>query len=379
MKKISFNVSDVLPSLMQVCNVATPKGVVPILSDVIISTFVGKESTSLLMTASNGDSWLSMRCPLVEGDSNFSIAINAQDSLRALTNLVGHIVTMEVEDGKNTVKCRHENGFFSLPIDVEDEFPSSPSDSVNMKATDIDAVRLRAAIAATKGSMSEDALHPILNGIHFDFFTDKMVCASLNYVTMEKYSDYEVGGQEEYTSFNLPSKASLVVFSLLNKANGTVRLQWDNNNVVIRHSTFRFVTKQMEGNYPPYEKLFNTDFPLSATLSCELLSNSLKRVMPLGDAVSRLATLRFDKNKMTISSEDVVSNKSAIETVDCTFNQPAFEVNLKVSLVLSLLSNIESENVIFKMSTPTTPVLIEPEIQTEGVGLSCLIMPMLNV
>ena len=70
----------------------------------------------------------------------------------------------------------------------------------------------------------------------------------------------------------------------------------------------------------------------------------------------------------------------ATERLDCDFRGEGMEIGFNATYVLDILSHIDSDKVLFKLSTPTRAGIVHPEMQRDQEDLLMLVMPVrLNV
>jgi len=379
MKQIVFNVSDVLPQIIQASSVVAAKSPLPILSDVVIKSFVDKEGKpSVVFNASDGEQWLAVKGELVSGDTGFAVAVGVHDFIKALKNLSGRVVSLEYEDGEPTVCAKYENGQFVFPADNADEFPSPAMGDDGKTEKLIDSDILLNAIVLTEIAMSNSAIRPIMSGIHFDFFADRMVSVALDHQKLSKYTNRTVTNDDgNVCFFTIPSKTARVISVILGKTDGDVKLTICDHMIVLSRSNFKLTARILEGNYPDYDRLLQSKPTKTATVSKEDILNALKRVLPLGNTTSECVSLNFTEGKLTLSTKDLDFSKSANEEISCDYQGEEFSVGVKGSVFAGLLSNVMDDNVTLLMSEETKPVMITPETQGEDSEYTGVIMPML--
>ena len=114
--RLIFLVDDVLPHINQCASVANAKNSISILQNLLIESNSGKDGLPLiLITASDNETWLQTNACVESFDENFSICVNANDFNKALSNLKGKRIEMDIDTQKHIIKCCHDNGHFQLP------------------------------------------------------------------------------------------------------------------------------------------------------------------------------------------------------------------------------------------------------------------------
>lgn len=376
MSKIVFNVDSVLPSLQQVNAAIGSKNVMAILADVILKTYVDGDNPVLLCTTSDSENFMSVKCPLIEGEAGISIAVNAKDFISALRNLSGRVIVLEEDEKCHTVKGSYENGYFELPCDNADEFPSSNFGIEGKIEKLIDAQTLADILASTECAVGNDPLHPIINGVHFDFFENELVATSFDGFKMAMYTNRSIASEQPF-SFNLPSKVCKLMYSVLQKADGDVKLTYTEHYVVLSRHDFRVIARLNEGKYPPCSKLLSEKYPIEVVVGKDAVLSALKAVSPASNAQSQQTILTFTKGNLAISANDYDTAKSASVSMPCDYEGKEFKIAFKHSWLTPLVANVADDNIKFRILNATKSALIVPETQDEMMEYIYLLMPML--
>ena len=87
--------------------------------------------------------------------------------------------------------------------------------------------------------------------------------------------------------------------------------------------------------------------------------------------------LAFGKDKLTVSGQDIDFSTSAEERIMCEYDSPSLAIGFKGTLLLDILSNLESTEVIFELADPGRAGIIKPAEQKEGEEILMLLMPMM--
>lgn len=376
MNKIVFNTDAVLPSLQQVSAAIGSKNVMAILADVILKTYMDGDKPVLLCTTSDSENFMSVKCPLVEGEAGASIAVNAKDFVSTLRNLSGRVITLETDNERHTAKGNYENGYFELPCDNADEFPAANFGTEVKIEKLIDAQVLADIMASTECAVGNDPLRPVINGVHFDFFENELVAASFDGFKMAMYTNKSITSEQPF-NFNLPSKACKLMYSVLQKADGDVKLTYSEHHVVLSRHDFRVIARLNEGKYPPYTRLIANTYPIEVVVNKDSVLGALKAVSPASNAESQQTVFTFTKGNLAISAEDYASAKSASVNMPSDYEGKEFKIAFKHSWLMPLVANVADDDIKFRIQNETKAALIVPETQDETVEYVYLLMPMM--
>lgn len=377
--KIKSNTDLLLSAIGQCASVVNSKTPVPILGDILFETIEdGHGGFALKMTASDSETWLSVRTPLLEGESDIRICIAAADIHKALSNLKGEVVEMMINEEKHVITCKYTNGRFQLPFEKADEFP----DMVTIDDTEtrtIDGAHVLCAINRTGFATANDELRPLLNGIHFDFFNDGMVSVATDGHKLVKYRNNAVSSvsQTEEEGFTLPKKPANIITNLLSGYDGKLRLRFNERTVMAYTSDFVLTTRLIEGRYPKYDSVIPKDNDIVVTIPKSAFVSALKRVLPMSNTSSELISMKIGNDELTLEAVDLDFSKFATEAIECNCTAQELTIGFKGSALLTIAQNIDCEYMTASMKDATHAVLFTPSDNGETTEYVSLLMPML--
>lgn len=379
MEKFIFNVNDVLPSLMQVSGAVGSKNTMAILSDVVLKTCSCDGRPMLMCTASDSEVFMSVKLPLVEGEEGITIAVNAKDFVSALRNLSGRVIELKKDDSRRTVRGCYDEGYFEMPYDDADEFPDVNIGLENKIEKTVDSRVLSEALNAAECAVAvNNELHPVLNGIHFDFNDNGMEVASFDGFKMAKFASAEITNEQPF-SFTLPSKACKLVASMTQKTDACVALTYGTNNVIFSKGNYSVVSRLYDGKFPPVNRLISDSYAIEVSVGKSEVLNALRSVSPSSNNKSEQIVLTFGDNSLSVSAKDVDLGKSACVRVPCEYKGEEFKIAFKCGYILPLVSSVPTGNVVFKFNGATKAAMIAPDCAQDGNEYVYILMPMLII
>ncbi len=374
MGKIRFNASEVYKKLQALSIVAKDKKPSPIFNDIL---FVGT-NRKLYMTASNGDTWLTVSCDLISQEDNFSTCIDATDITKSMSNISECECTAELNNSDNTVKFNYGNGKFSLPCNSPSDFPSQQTTINNCVSINIPVSDVIEAISYVKYAIGNNEVRQILNGIHFIIDTDGMtaVATDAKKMCVVKNNNITSDSQNEFTMSAKTTNALLSAVS--ENDNSVVNVSFTEQIVVVRNANFCLTASLIDGRYPNYKAVIPQDDHITINVNRKALYTAVVRTMPMGDIESELVRLDFANNILTVSTENYLMNKHAQEVVECDCGAVDFHIGLKGSFLMQCITSIKSDDVSLDFVDERKPVIIHPTDKTTDEYLSLLMPMMLN-
>lgn len=373
--EIKLRSKELSSRLKMAAKVINSKNALPILGNFLVET----KGDVMLITASDSEQWLSLKCPILSSDGDTRFCVDAGNFLKAVDNLSDYMaITLATDESAHTITCSYDNGKFSMPYEDANEYPLANMDTTNLKDFIVDGKKILKAIELTGFATANDELRPVMNGIHFDFFADGMVCATSDGHKLARYRDKTITREDDGTvpNFTLPKKPSNILMSVLSAFNGDVKVSFNDKALCVSNADFRLSARLLDFRYPNYDAVIPKTSPITVTADKDALLNALKRVLPMANDSSNLVELDFSNGQVVVSAKDIDFSKSASETVTCDCDAE-LKIGFKGSTLIEILRNINDDNVVIELdNTSRAGVFFSAFELTRDEYLS-LCMPML--
>lgn len=372
--EIKVQSKELLQKLKMAAKVVNSKNALPILGDFLIET----KGDVILITVSDSEQWLSLKCPVVSCDGDARFCVASADFLKAIDNLNDVVVTLALEESTHTITCDYGNGKFTMSYENADEFPLANMNADDLKDIIIDGKKILKAIELTGFATANDELHPVINGVHFDFFADGMVCATSDGYKLARYKDktvlLDVG--ETTPNFTLPKKPSNILLTILSAIDGDIKISFNDKAISVNNKDFKLSARLLEFKYPNYDSVIPKSSPIIVTADKNLLLNAIKRVLPMANDSSNLIEMDFSNGQVVVSAKDIDFSKSASETVSCDCDTE-LKIGFKGSTLVEILRNINDDNVVVELDNPSRAGVFFSSFELTRDEYLSLCMPML--
>ena len=349
---VKVNSSELAKKLEQVVKVVANKSVMQILADVMIEI----RGNVIVLTTSDSEIWLSVKCPLIEDAQEAKFCVNARDFIELIKNINDREITMSIDTESCRLLCDYGNGNFSMPYDDANEFPTHNMENENPTSVIVEGEKIMKAIELTSFAVGNSITRPIMNGIHFNFSEDGMIVSATNTHKIAVYKDKSINGGN-MGEFVLPKKPSSILSSILSLENDDVKISFGGSAISVNNTNFKLSARLLEGRFFDCESLTRTIRPISVTIDKGLALQALKRVTPMTSDASNLVVLFFEKGKVTITADNSMFGKSASETVVCDCDSE-LRIGFKCSDLIELFKNIEDDNIVMEMVNPMGGVVV---------------------
>ena len=349
---VKVNSSELAKKLEQVVKVVANKSVMQILADVMIEVRGGV----MVVTASDSEIWLSMKCPVLDSSQEMKFCVNAHDFLELIKNINDKDVVMSLDAESCSMLCDYGNGNFSMPYDNANEFPMPNMEHEHQTSVIVEGEKIMRAIELTSFAVGNSVIRPVMNGIHFNFSEDGMVVSATNTHKVAVYKDLSINGGN-MGEFVLPKKPSSILSSILSLENDDVKISFGGSEISVNNTNFKLSARLLEGRFFNCESLTSVVKPINVTIDKGSILQALKRVMPATNEQSNLVVMFFEHGQVTVTADNAMFGKSASETITCDCDSD-LKIGFKCSDLIDLLKNIDDNNIVMEMEDSTKGAII---------------------
>ena len=247
-------------------------------------------------------------------------------------------ITIHFKDNVTTVSCMDVS--FSLSSLNAADFPYFPDvdtpTSVELKSDELFSI-----VSKVSKSVSRDESRANLTGILFSVEEGKVNLVSTD---MYRLAVANMDCPEDVEDFQaiIPGKIFEEV-SRLSTSSETIKMGFADNQVVFRFGKTTFISRRIEGNYPPYKQLIPKEHRISAKVDTKTLLTSIKRVALLAAPNSSVQfSFSEDEQNLTISAktQDV---GAATEQIDIDIEGEDVVISFNPQFILDGLSMVGDE------------------------------------
>tara|TARA_Y100000589_G_scaffold85469_5_gene79465 strand:+ start:140 stop:1270 length:1131 start_codon:yes stop_codon:yes gene_type:complete len=366
--------SYLLKNLNSISGVITSNPVVPILENVLFEI----EGGNLLITASDLQTSVMVELQ-VESKEDGSVAIPAKILIETLKNLPEQPVTFSIDDQNYNIEINSDNGRYKLAGENSADFPKVPGVNDGY-SSDINSEILNSAISNTIFSTSTDELRPAMTGVFFKLSLTGCTFVSTDGHRLVKYIRTDIKGDEVDHDMILPRKSLNLLKSILpTDKSSDIKLDFNASNAYFSFENIKMVCRLIDERYPDYDNVIPSDNSNTVTITKSELLGSLKRISIYANKTTNQVRFKITGSEILISAEDLDFSNEANERISCEHNGDDIEIGFNAKFLIEMLSNIESEKVILKLSEPNRAGLLIPEDINDNEDITMLVMPvMLN-
>lgn len=369
--KFSVSSANLLAHLQTVSRVINSKNTLPILDNFLFNLHDGV----LTITAADMETTLVTTVELNSSEGSGMVALSSKILLDTLKGFSDEPLTFNIDDDSYAMTFNSSSGEYNFIGQNANEFPKMRVLEENSSKLEIPANVLNMGVSIASFATSEDEMRPVMGGIYFDITTEDVTFVATDGHKLVKIKTLTSKG-ESVTSFILPKKPYSLLKAILPKESGNVKIEFDSKNVYFTLSDYQMICRLIEGTYPNYNSVIPKNNPNKATIECSGFLSALRRISVYANQSTNLVKLDFEEGKVTISAQDFDFSISATESLACSYEGTPISIGFKCSILVDMLSNLGSENVIVELSDPNRAGLIIPLEQNDTEDILMLLMPM---
>ncbi|MBQ2413577.1 MAG: DNA polymerase III subunit beta [Rikenellaceae bacterium] len=370
--KFSVSSSALLSLLATTGKVISNKNQLPILDYFLFELRDGR----LKVTASDLETTLIGSIEVDSVEQEGIIAAPARLMLDSLKEFPEMPLTIEVNDSTWEIKICWNSGVSSIPGVSGMSYPALPALAEDKKEMDFDVDTLVAGINKTIFATADDELRPVMNGVFINIQPEVTTFVGTD---AHKLVRFTAESQSNVAaSFILPKKPANLLKSVLLKEDDSIKVSFDNKNVIFELTSHTLVCRLIEGNYPNYNAVIPTANPNKVLIDRIELLNGIKRVAVCSNQATNLIRMDVANNTVNLTAQDLDFSVSAKESLSCSYDGEPITIGFKSTFLVEILANTETPTVQIELADSTRAGVFKPVYDDkQSSDTLMLLMPMM--
>ncbi|MEM1128824.1 MAG: DNA polymerase III subunit beta [Bacteroidota bacterium] len=372
--RFTVSSAELLKALTTVNGAVPSKSTLPILESILFE----QDGDALRLSATDLEIAIVMTLP-VQFETNGTsaghrVAVPAKrllDTLRALPELPVQFTS----DEEFNVSMRTDQGRYKMVGHDGADYPALP-ELADAQSILLPGALLKRAIQKTSFAVSKDALRPAMMGIYFQIQADggRTVATDGHRLVRLQLEDLT---SSDPLNFIVPDKALTLAGRVAGE--GTCTITVDGNHAGFNFGDCQVLARLIAEAYPNYEAVIPAENDRRLVANRDAMLAAAKRVGLYASSMTNQIRLSISEGQVEISAEDIERSSEARETVRCEYDSEAMVIGFNATYLTEVLSNVDSEDVVFTFSSPNRAGVVTPGEQLAGEDMLMLIMPvMLN-
>ncbi len=358
--KLQVTQQNLSKALNTVARVASGRGTLPILSNVLIKTIKNR----LNLSATNLDIAITHTVGS-KIDKEGALTVPARLMQDFINNLPDSVLKLETKDDKLHISTDKYQSTIN-GVSAED-FPVMPEikDGVNWK---VKASDLKTGLQKVAFASSADDSRPVLTGVYFHVYEGKIVVVATD---SYRLAEYKYGSGKTDINFLVPHSAAADLLRIITEEGQQVTVSHNDQQVSFATQDIKLVARLIEGNYPEYQKLIPRKYETVAKLSRADFMNIAKVSSLFARESAGSITIAAKDNQVSINAiaSQVGENTAAADAVV----KGGGEVTLNSRYLIEALNVFDGEQVEFCFNGKLEPCILR---SADDSGYTHLIMPL---
>ncbi|MDD2220503.1 MAG: DNA polymerase III subunit beta [Clostridia bacterium] len=263
------------------------------------------------------------------------------------------------------------------------DFPAMPQNTSGEISGKISAKALRKLIKQVSIGISNDEVRQIFSGILVEIEKNQVNMIATDTHRLALGSAVFAGDGQGMVI--LPSRTMQEVLRMLAGVEELIEIIINKNQVYFKILNIILTTRIISGQYPPYRQVLPAQnlFKNNIVINRQKMLAALEKGLLLNREASRnktsIMTLKFSENNLNLSAvvPDIGRTKD-----DFAINLEGEEMqsSYNARYLADALKVIDEDEILMKMTGPTTPAIIEPLVDEEGISnFLYLILPVRTI
>jgi DNA polymerase-3 subunit beta len=302
-----------------------------------------------------------------------------------VSSLPNEKIDLELRDQTLEIKCKN----FETKIRgaATAEFPLIPEVSKDT-AFSVDVAKFRESVTQVVFATSTSEIRPEISGIllHFDGTEKRVtVAATDSYRLAEKKLELVGGEGENSREVIVPARTMQEVLRILSvfretedpEAPNTLKIYLAENQILFSLNSVDLISRVIDGQYPDYKQIIPSSWKTKAIFN----RNDLIRVIKTASLFAKpgIFDVAFSfkpgkekSGELTLSSANSQFGENTVR-LEAEIEGEANETTLNYRYLLDGLGAMETEEVVFEITSGESPCLLRPK--AEGADYLYIVMP----
>jgi DNA polymerase III subunit beta len=345
--KLQVTQENLAKALNNVSRVASTRGTLPILSNVLLKT-VG---TRLSIAATNLDIAITHYIGSKVSEEG-SITVPARLMQDFVSSLPGGVIDLKLDELKLHISTDHYQSVIN-GVSAED-YPVMPA-ITDGKSWKVPAKDMKTALQQVVIAASNDEARPVLTGVYFHTHEGYLYMVATDSYRLAEKKLIKVS---EEIDLLIPANALQDLLRILGEFEGDVEVTHDDQQVLFTVGDIELVTRLIEGNYPDYRKLIPAKFTSTAKLKRTDLANITKVSSLFARESAGSVTIMLDDKQSEVSIRSVASQLGENTSAASAEVTGEGSITLNSRYILDALHGLSGEDVMFSFNGKLEPTAL---------------------
>ncbi len=272
----------------------------------------------------------------------------------------GAEVTLEMKPDDTQMVLRAGRSRFSLPTLPQDEFPALSADGLTHRF-ELEASELARLIDKTRFAVSNEETRYYLNGVHMHATEGEqpvLRAVATDGHQLALCESVIPSGAEGMPAIIVPRKTIGEVRKLVDDVSDNVVIAVSDSKIRFAVGSAVLTSKLIDGSFPDYQRVIPKTNENQLELENRSFAASVDRVSTVSMEKSRSVKMVLEADTLTLRVSSPESGQGT-EEISVSYSGDPMEIGFNAKYLLNVLSQIDGQEVVFRLSNSNSPILIE--------------------
>ncbi len=360
--KLLCQADELYQTVRVVQNSIPSRSTVPILKSVNLVA----EEGSLSIAGTDLEVGVRIHSRNVEIQEAGTVAIPA-DRLSSLLSEFGE-QQLELSTDGNTLLIRYEGGDFQIVGHDPEDFPEFPEFNEGPQG-EIDGETIKDMVSKTSFAVADEMQMYALTGLYCKWAPDRLEMVGSDGNRLALYRKNVDTDLEEQIVVNVPPRV-MDIMSRMTDDEETVTFTGDESKVQFQTDRGIVYSRQVEGNYPDYEKAIPKNPDRNIQVDRAELESSLKKVSVLTPREMPVVRFHFEDDMLELTTRSQEFGEGNVK-MPVDYDVKPLKIVFNPNYLLDVLSVLDEDKVQMELSGPEAGGIIR-----EGSEFLYVMMPL---
>lgn len=360
-----------LKNLQQISGVISSNTVLSVLEDFLFEL----NGTTLTLTATDLETMMRVQMEVNDAEGSGRICIPSKLLTEYLKNLPEQPMTFVVNEQELSIDMTSDVGKYRITGERADDFPKEQAPSDTSSFT-MQSIALLESINKTLFAVSSDTLRPAMTGVFFEMKTDSITFVATDAHRLVQFRRSDISCPIE-DGIVVPKKPLQQLRATLAPDATPLQLAYNSSHLFVTGAHFSLSCRLIDARFPDYKAVIPAENPYKLTINRGDFMSALRRVSIFANKTTNQVKFDINGNSIDISAQDIDFSYEGKETLSCQYVGEDMTIAFNAKLMIELISNLDGDDVLLELSSPTRAGIFKPVVPVENEELLTLLMPLM--
>ena len=371
--KLTLSKLDFVKSLSFIQNIVESKSTIPVLTNVLLEAKQGR----LHLSGTDMDMTISDKIKTKNIEEEGTTCVPAHILYNVIKELSDDKpVNLSYDKNNKKLYVTSFKSKFTFSCLSKDDFPVLTTENYKISFL-LKSSILKEMIDKTYFAISNEETRYYLNGIFFHtiklnnkFFLRSIATDGHRLAQCETISP---AAANNIFSTIIPKKLIFELRKLIDEVEDEIKIDLSERKIKFSFGETVLISKLIDGKFPDYEKVIPKDTKNSFSIDRKIFLESINRIATISSEKSKAIKLNLNRNKLTISANNLEEGGSGIEEIEINYNGPTLDIGFNAGYLKEIIHQFNGKEVTILFSDSTAPTIIKDIAKTETLYV---LMPM---